>query len=70
MRKVRDKRSWMKVEEVMSYFGDYMNIERADMLVREIKGKSFFDSMNRIRDILLEEEHSVPFRSVYKRIGD
>lgn len=58
------------IEDVIDYFGEYMSEEEGEELLKENMSKSYFKTMNRIRDILLEKGHSVPFRSVYRRTKD
>lgn len=56
----------VEVEDVMEYFGEYVNEELAKVLIEAASGPSHFARMNMIRDILIEEGHEVIFRSGYR----
>lgn len=57
------------VRDIMDYFGEFMNEEKAEELIRKVKGgHSYFEEMNGIRDMLREQGYSVPFRAVYRRV--
>ena len=60
------------VEDVIDYFGDFVDRDEARELIERVSGRSnnYFKSMSDIRDILIERGHSVSFRSVYRRIKD
>ena len=58
--------SW-KMEDIMDYFGEFVDEDRAKKFIEEIKGDSYWDKMNSVRMILISEGYSVSFRSVYRR---
>ena len=57
-------------EDVMSYFGEFVNEEQAEELLRRSKESGYFEIMHEIRGKLLAMEYSVPFRAVYRRTKD
>lgn len=57
----------VKVKDVMDYFGEYLNEEQAEQVIELVKGSSFFEKMNGIRNILLRGGYDVIFRGVYRR---
>jgi hypothetical protein len=60
--------SLWKVEDVISYFGEYLDKSSASDIMDRVNGNSYFELMNKVRDKLIEEGYSVPFRSVYRRV--
>ena len=57
----------VRKEDVMDYFGEFMDEERAEYWAERVEGGSYFDKMNKIRDMLVESGYSVPFRAGYRR---
>ena len=57
----------VRKEDVKEYFGEFFNDEDAEKMAELAYGKSFFEQMNRIRDALIRNGYSVPFRAVYRR---
>ncbi len=58
------------IEDVMNYFGEFVNEEQALKLLQESRGSGFFEVMHEIRNKLLDMGHCVRFRSVYRRTKD
>lgn len=56
------------VRDIMDYFGEFIDEEKAEKLIKEIDGHSYFEKMNKIRDMLVRDGYEVPFRAVYRRI--
>jgi len=62
----RDKQE-LRVKDILDYFGEFLSKEQAENMLRRVGGVIDFDTMNRVRNILKEQGHDVPFRSVYRR---
>lgn len=58
--------SW-RVEDIIDYFGEFVDEGRAKEFIEEIDGDSYWDKMNSVRMVLMSEGNSVPFRAVYRR---
>ena len=58
--------SW-RMEDIMDYFGEFVDEDRAKKFIEEIKGDSYWDKMNSVRMILISEGNSVSFRASYRR---
>jgi hypothetical protein len=57
----------LRVKDILDYFGEFLSKEQAENMLRRVGGVIDFDTMNRVRNILKEQGHDVPFRSVYRR---
>jgi hypothetical protein len=60
------------IEDVMNYFGEYVDKEQAMVLLNSCigKGDGYFGVMNEIRNRLISMGYSVPFRAIYRRVKD
>ena len=58
------------IDDVMDYFGEFIDKEQASDLLQESKGIGYFEVMHGIRSKLLDMGYSVPFRAVYRRTKD
>jgi len=58
------------IDDVMNYFGEFVNEEQAKKLWQESKGNGYFETMHNIRSKLLDMGYSVPFRAIYRRTKD
>jgi hypothetical protein len=58
----------IRVEDIMDYFDEYINVEQAKVLLMSLgSGGGYFETMHRIRGILKEKGFDVPFRAGYRR---
>jgi len=58
------------LEDVMNYFGEFIDKEQANKILKESIGDGYFETMHKIRSKLLDMGYSVPFRAVYRRTKD
>ena len=58
------------LEDVMDYFGEFIDKEQANEILKESIDDGYFKTMHKIRSKLLDMGYSVPFRAVYRRIKD
>ena len=63
----RRNKQVVRVIDLMDYFGEFINEEQAEDILRRTSGVVGFAFMNGVRDMLKAQGHDVPFRSVYRR---
>ena len=58
----------ISVEDIIDFFGGFLDRPQAENMFRRVgSGGVLFESMHRIRSILIEQGHNVPFRAAYRR---